>query len=282
MALRLVPIDAPSAVGGADPAVVGTADGSAPADAGRPQAAQDGIELGFAHPEAEVLDGEVLVGLGELQREPGVDIYRRKDAQRRFFPGHAEQAGQQARRRDPVAGGDDKVVEFDHGGLPVSDGLGDTGRAAALVPTLLGARARVLGQAVGRAHPGEPLLDKGMVLRRHAVRIVEAGAGDVELVGRAVVLVGQGGAAGRAKAAQHVRARVVGGRVAMGKTQPAHAHAEPGHGRRTGHAPAIAAVTEGAMENLAIDGIAHRAAKTSALQRHDRPRILKFTAPSLA
>src|SRR6478752_2618582 len=66
-----------------------------------------------------MLDRKALVRRNEVERQPVVDVHRRKRSGTGLCPRHAEQLRQPLRRRDLIAARHDEVIELDgHGASP--------------------------------------------------------------------------------------------------------------------------------------------------------------------
>ncbi|MCY1249336.1 hypothetical protein D9M72_628590 [compost metagenome] len=97
---------------------------------GGADAPENGVELLLAHAKAQVQQWERLAPLVEVQGQAVIQVHRHERAHAAFRPGHPEQLGQQARRRQLVARRHHQVIQMNgHGALLcLSPGPGhDTG-----------------------------------------------------------------------------------------------------------------------------------------------------------
>lgn len=126
-----------------------------------------------------------------------------------------------------------------------------------------GSRIRMPRQPVTDPHPRQPRAVMHMVGRRHVLRIVQAGGGDIDLGRMLVALEGKLCAAAAAEAPDSMLGRAIRRGLTRGEAEIRTVDAEPRHRRRAGRAPAHRTMAEHSVERSAARFVADGTAQTA-------------------
>src|SRR5690606_23302048 len=143
------------------------------------------------------------------------------------------------------------------------------------------ARARKSGQPVVEPDPGQLVLDPDVTGRRRRRGVVERGEGEIDLLRAPGMAVAEGGAAGGAEAAVHVRRRAVLGEAAPDNPEGRARDRQPGDVRRAACPSAAGAVAIADGRGRPARPVAQATAQAVPGIDGDRHGFLPWLAPAL-
>jgi hypothetical protein len=125
--------------------------------------------------------------------------------------------------------------------------------------------------SVEQVNPRQFLLSKSILLRRKALRMVEASSSDVDLIRTAVALIGKRSAARIAECPPGSRVRAIAFRRPLLKLKLRARHRDPGHRLRANGSSAVGAVAIRLVDGSLCSLEPHLSAVTSASDYHTVP-----------